>query len=63
LSLKVFLTDVHFTLVETPAAGIRLLSKATIQALALQLAVWGISCLVLLPSPCNDIENLSFTVT
>jgi len=26
----------------------------TIQALALQPAVWGISCLVLLPSPCND---------
>jgi len=25
-----------------------------IQALALQPAVWGISCLVLLPSPCND---------
>ena len=28
--------------------------RATIQALALQPAVWGISCLVLLPSPCND---------
>ena len=28
--------------------------KATIQALALQPAVWGISCLVLLPYPCND---------
>jgi len=26
----------------------------TIQTLALQPAVWGISCLVLLPSPCND---------
>ena len=30
------------------------ISEATIQALALQPAVWGISCLVLLPSPCND---------
>ena len=29
-------------------------NTATIQALALQPAVWGISCLVLLPSPCND---------
>ena len=27
---------------------------STIQALALQPTVWGISCLVLLPSPCND---------
>jgi len=30
------------------------LFKTTIQALALQPAVWEISCLVLLPSPCND---------
>ena len=29
-------------------------TSATIQAVALQPAVWGISCLVLLPSPCND---------
>jgi len=28
--------------------------KQQLQALALQPAVWGISCLVLLPSPCND---------
>jgi len=33
-----------------------LFSEATItlQALALQPAVWGIACLVLFPSPCND---------
>ena len=28
--------------------------KQQLQALALQPAVWGISCLVLLPSPCNN---------
>ena len=31
-----------------------ILNRTTIQALALQPALWGIYCLVLLPSPCND---------
>ena len=28
--------------------------KQQLQALAFQRAFWGIACLVLLPSPCND---------
>ena len=46
------------SLCAVPSFYIRLLdlmsSNQQLQTLTLQPAVWGISCLVLLPSPCND---------